>query len=148
MYAGGCECKSVRYRFTGKPLTCYACHCTDCQTASGSAFGLSMIVRSDELELVQGEASVCQLDYNGIEVRRHLCGRCGTTLWVAADAYPGLAALRPGTFDDTSWFKPVAHLWMRSAQPWVVLDEAAISYQKQPELDELVALWARASSPE
>ncbi len=141
MYSGRCECQSVRYQFQGEPLTCYACHCTDCQTASGSAFGLSMIVNDKDVEVTEGEIAVNTLDCNGIEVKKHYCTQCSTSFWFSADEYPSIIALKPGTFDDTSWFKPIAHLWVRSAQPWVTLDKSIPQYEKQPEMSELMTLW-------
>jgi hypothetical protein len=37
---GECECGLVKYTLTGDdPLRTYACHCLNCQTRSGSAFG-------------------------------------------------------------------------------------------------------------
>jgi len=146
MYSGNCECKGVGYQFNGEPLTCYTCHCTDCQTTSGSAFGLAMIVNEDDLKIIQGELSVSTVDYNGTKVQRHHCKQCGTTLWLSADTYPDIVALKPGTFDDTGWFKPVAHLWTRSAQPWVCLDASIPQYEKQPKFTELFNLWATRKS--
>ena len=143
MYQGGCDCKSVRFQFSGEPLTCYACHCTDCQTSSGSAFTLSMIVNSDDVEVVEGELAVNYLNNNGTEVKRHHCAQCGTALWFSADEYPNIYALKPGTFDDTKWLKPIAHLWVRSAQPWVILDANSKKYEKQPEMSELFELWEK-----
>lgn len=141
MKSGSCECKSICYQHDGEPLTCYTCHCTDCQTSSGSAFGLSMIVSEKNLKVVKGELSIAIVNYNGTKVQRHHCALCGTTLWLSADAYPNIVALKPGTFDDTKWFKPIAHLWTRSAQPWVSFDESIPQYEQQPELSELVSLW-------
>ena len=42
---GGCRCGAVRYTLAldDLPLT-YACHCTDCQTWSGSAFSQQVLV--------------------------------------------------------------------------------------------------------
>lgn len=37
-YSGGCLCGALRYRVTAEPLTLYACHCTDCQRRTGTAF--------------------------------------------------------------------------------------------------------------
>lgn len=142
MYPGGCECKSVRYQFSGEPLTCYACHCTDCQTASGSAFGLSMILNEADIQLIEGEVATSTNEVNGTEVQKHYCATCGTALWFSAKEYPGIVALKPGTFDNTSWFIPIAHLWVRSAQPWLTLDKTVTQYQKQPEMSELLELWA------
>lgn len=146
MHQGGCGCHSVRYQLTGEPLTCYACHCTDCQTSSGSAFTLAMIVNSDDVDVVEGELAINIQDTNGVEVKRHHCAQCGTALWYSADIYPNILALKPGTFDDTRWFRPIAHLWLRSAQPWVVLDEESSKYQKQPKMLELFSLWEKRRS--
>jgi len=142
MHLGACECKAVRYQLSGEPLTCYTCHCTDCQTVSGSAFGQTMIVKLDDVDVLDGELAVSCVDKNGIDVKRHHCGKCGTAIMFSADEYPGMGALRPGTFDDTSWFAPIAHLWVRSAQPWMVFDDETPQYQKQPEISELIGLWS------
>jgi len=141
MQSGSCECKSIRYQYSGEPLTCYACHCTDCQTSSGSAFGLSMIINDKDLEIVKGEVATITIDVNGTKVKKHHCSDCGTPLWFSAKEYPGILAIKPGTFENTSWFKPVAHLWVRSAQRWVTLDKVTPQYQEQPEMSELFELW-------
>jgi hypothetical protein len=52
---GGCSCGAIRYEIAAFPLLLYACNCTDCQTASGSAFALSMPVMSNGFRIVQGE---------------------------------------------------------------------------------------------
>ena len=52
--AGGCLCGAIRYLFSGDPLTLYACHCTDCQVSTGSAFVLSMPAARESIELLQG----------------------------------------------------------------------------------------------
>jgi hypothetical protein len=46
MYAaeGGCFCGTVRYRITADPLFGFACHCTDCQQLTASAFSLGLAV--------------------------------------------------------------------------------------------------------
>ena len=42
--SGGCSCGAIRYEIASFPLLLYSCNCTDCQTASGSAFALNMPV--------------------------------------------------------------------------------------------------------
>ena len=42
---GGCSCGAIRYEVASFPLLLYTCNCSDCQTASGSAFALNMPVR-------------------------------------------------------------------------------------------------------
>lgn len=52
---GGCECGAVRYTVNPSVrFQPYACHCSDCQTRSGSAFGLQLLVMSADL-CIEGE---------------------------------------------------------------------------------------------
>jgi len=44
-YLGHCLCGNVRHRVDLEPLMVYACHCTECQRRTGSAFAISMIDR-------------------------------------------------------------------------------------------------------
>ena len=117
-YTGRCFCEAVQYRITEEPLTFYACHCTDCQKRSGSAFGLSS----------------------------------NTRLWSEPENRPQLAVVRPGTLDNTSWLRPVEHVWTKSAQPWFEFPEGVVRYATQPDdLMELVQHWcdrtARSPAP-
>jgi len=132
-YSGRCLCGAVRYRITDAPLVTYACHCTDCQKRSGSAFGLSMWVRRASIELTQGEATMhVSATEDGRPRHTRICATCVTRLWSEPQKRPDIAVLRPGTLDDTSWVKPQAHIWTRSAQPWVEIPEGVPRYETQP----------------
>ena len=131
---GGCECAEIRYRLTSDPVTLYACHCTDCQTATGSSFALSMFVTRDSIELLQGEPQLREFDLpDGRKRRAFVCPRCGTQRWSDRRRLPNLLNLQPGTLDDTSWFQPIGHIWTRSAQHWVTIPPDALRYEKQPD---------------
>jgi len=131
---GGCGCGKVRYRLTSDPVTVYACHCTDCQTATGSSFALSMYVARDAIRLLRGEPQLREFNLsNGRERHMFACVECGSCLWGVPRNFPDLLNLQPGTLDDTSWFRPVAHIWTRSAQPWVTIPPNTLRYEKQPE---------------
>jgi len=138
---GGCFCGDVRYVLREDPLTLYACHCTDCQRQTGSSFVLSMVVRGEALEILQGELHEYSFELS--DGRRHhgrFCGRCSTRLWGRPSKFPALAVLRPGTLDDTSWLHPIGHIWTRSAQPWVRIPNDTLNFERQPEGDEVAAL--------
>jgi hypothetical protein len=142
-YDGGCVCGEVRYRLHDEPLTFYACHCTDCQGFSGSAFGLSMPVRGDSIEVLRGEPA--RYEVVTAEQRRKRgkrCSSCGARLWGEPVRFPRIAILRPGTLDDPSWARPIAHIWLRSAQPWVPIPDGALRFEGQPEDDlQLLRAW-------
>lgn len=142
-YSGRCLCGATQYRVTQEPLTIYACHCTDCQKRSGSAFGLSMWVHRSAIEVTKGEAALhTTTTAEGRVVNGRICAHCGTRLWSEPQKRPDFAVMRPGTLDDTSWVRPVAHIWTRSAQPWFAFPEGVPQFTKQPEdLRQLIDLW-------
>lgn len=140
---GGCVCGSVRYQLRGNPLTLYACHCTRCQTRSGSAFTLNLIALQTDLTVVQGAPESA-----GESGKRKRCPACATGLW-SERRIPGVIWLRAGTLDDTRWLKPVAHVWVRSAQQWFAIPEGVKTFETQPDdPTELVQLWQQANPNE
>ncbi len=142
-YVGRCVCHAVQYRLTGEPLTLYACHCTDCQALSGSAFRLSMPILRTALQVIQGRPEAFQYSPAGASPKRgKRCPDCSTWLWGEPERIPQVVILRPSTLDDRSWLDPVAHIWVRSAQPWIRLPEGSLIFEGQPPDDlELVRAW-------
>jgi hypothetical protein len=138
---GGCLCGEIRYALTEDPLTLYACHCTDCQRHTGTAFQLSMVVRRASLEVLRGQPSRFSVEKpDGGQRRGVFCARCASRLWGEPAALPNVASLRAGTLDDTSWFEPVGHIWTRSAQRWVEIPGSTLNFSTQPEGEEMMAL--------
>ena len=137
---GGCLCGEIRYSFSCDILSCYACHCTDCQTRSGAAFTLTAIVPKSEIQIANGTPKIIDWSIGTCMV----CEACGVQLWVVADIVPDFALMKIGTLDDTSWVEPVAHIWTSSAQPWIRFDENAKKFPGMPENPvELVELWTQ-----
>lgn len=130
---GGCLCGRVRYRLREDPIAFYACHCTDCQRESGSAFGLSMIVRSEALEHQQGELRRVSVDLPGGRTWRSIrCAECGTRLWSEPVKFPQVRTLRPGTLDDPRAYEPFGNIWTASAHRWAALAPGPC-FEGQPE---------------
>ena len=117
---GGCSCGAIRYEITSFPLLLYTCNCTDCQTASGSAFALNMPVLAKDYHIRQGEPKGWRhTSPMGVAVISWFCGDCGGRLHGDRAGREEIVNVRAGTLDDTGWLVPVAHMYMRSAQPWV-----------------------------
>ena len=146
---GGCQCGKVRYRITGAPLTLYACHCTECQKQSASAFGLSLRIKGSDLELVSGEPKIWKRPADsGDTVACAFCPDCGSRLYHVGLGELEIISVKAGSLDDTSGLAPVGHIWTRSKQAW--LDLASLSSDlvfetEPPDYDEFFRRWKAAS---
>lgn len=146
MYSGRCHCGYARFQFDGDVLTCYTCHCTRCQSSSGSAFSINMIVQSVTLSLISGDIETLKYQYNDRELQCYQCRHCGTVLWMNYADKSEYASIQAGTFDEQGWYEPVAHLWMLNAQTWLSLSDQTQRYDTQPEFEELITLWQNRST--
>jgi hypothetical protein len=54
---GGCQCGAIRYEITGPPAAVYACHCTECQKQSGSAFAMAAVIPQEHFCITKGSDS-------------------------------------------------------------------------------------------
>jgi len=133
-YTGGCQCGQIRYELQAEPLTIYACHCSECQKQSSSAFGMSMPVPRAAVVVVLGQPKEwTRRSESGREVTCLFCRDCGTRLFHNPARNPKITNLKPGTLDETSWLQPVGNLWTRSAQRWVHISEHLLNYEGQPD---------------
>ncbi|MHA7818579.1 MAG: GFA family protein [Erythrobacter sp.] len=130
---GGCLCDAVRYTLReGFRLNPYACHCTDCQSRTGTAFSEHMLFALADLEIA-GELDIGEYDQpSGAHSRIFGCARCKARIYAVNDSREGMASLRCGTLDESASLVPAAHVWISSKQPWIVLPEGARTMDEQP----------------
>ena len=130
---GGCQCQSIRYEITKMPLTLYACHCLECQTQSTSGFGMSMPTPKSGFRLINGNPKIwSRKSDSGRRVECAFCSDCGTRLYHLPSRNKSIVNIKPGTLDDKKIFEPVGNLWLKSKQPWVVIDSETVNFQGQP----------------
>ena len=130
---GGCQCRAVRYRITAPPLGVYNCHCRDCQRSSGGTHTMSMLMKRENVELLQGKlVGFDKRADSGRVVRMLGCAECGTKVWNEPQSFTAMIVVRPGTLDDMSWAVPVGNIWTASKAPWVKIDETLVNFPGQP----------------
>ncbi len=135
-FTGGCQCGAVRYRIDAEALTSYACHCRECQKQSAGAFGISVPVFVGALEVVGETQSWRRPTDSGSHTNCHFCPQCGTRLYHAGENRPGMVTIKGGSLDKASALSPVAHIWTKNRQRWVVLPEDVPQWETQPETQE------------
>jgi hypothetical protein len=85
---------------------------------------------------------------SGADVTSWFCGDCGGRIYGERVGRPQSINIRAGTLDDTKWLVPVAHMYMRSAQPWVLPAERAECHEIAPNDFQAAAKAWRAMWPE
>lgn len=131
---GGCLCGQVRYTLAeGFRLNPYACHCTDCQTRTGSAFSEHMLFRADDLT-IEGDMDVAEYTQpSGAQSRIFGCSKCKARIYAVNNSREGFASLRCGSLDKSAEVVPAAHVWVRSKQAWIALPPDVPQMDEQPE---------------
>jgi hypothetical protein len=128
---GGCQGGLLTYRVTQSPTTLYCCHCTECQGQASSAFGMSLRVPADGVELDGNFASYARDPGSPKAVEGVFCPECGTRVIHRGRGADSGSSIKAGTLDDKSWLEPVGHIWTDSAQKWLKLD--GLTYGRQPD---------------
>jgi len=118
---GGCACKAIRYRLTESPLIVHACHCRDCQRATGGPFVINIWIEGRFVEA--GPVAPKSFRLTGGTGKHHdvfFCETCGTTLWSRYHIVPS----------DCLFYT-------RSKLPWLVLPEGVPTFQTGYKIDEV-----------
>jgi len=119
--AGGCLCGKIRYSAEAEPVFVGICHCRNCQRATGGAFAVVAGIPEAALTVTGAPKTFRDTGDSGKALLRSFCPDCGSTLFDAAEAMPGVMMVMTGTLDDPSWVKPAVEIFCDSAQPWVAL---------------------------
>ena len=143
-FEGQCQCGEVKYRVTGILVTIFACHCTECQRQSSSAFGMALWIKSARVELLGGKLKTWTRHMpSGKDLECSFCASCGTRLFHQVIGQSEILSIKPGTLNDTGWLKPAGHIWTKSAQSWVRLGPDDLRYEANPDsFSELISAWA------
>jgi len=119
---GACHCGHIQYQAEIDPARVVVCHCTDCQTMSGSAFRVIAFTFEDRFELLRGTIKIYRKTSADSGRPRELgfCPECGTGLYATAPGPgPKVYGLRVGTLRQRKDLKPTRQIWCRSTVPWL-----------------------------
>jgi hypothetical protein len=134
---GHCYCQQTAYTINAEPIVAYTCHCHNCQTRSGSAFALQMLIEQDNLTPAPDskDAKIIKTS-NDPDTTDTIasCAFCGTILWsIHPSFFDGVCCVRAGTIENADKnVKPTAHLFARSKHPWITLPEGSPAFEAFP----------------
>ncbi len=103
VFAGGCQCGAVRYRFTERPGGAHICHCRMCQKAFGAFYAPLVGGLLETFEITRGELAVF---HSSDQAERGFCARCGTPLTFRHSDGKHMS-VSIGSLDDPEAFPPL-----------------------------------------
>ena len=132
---GSCLCGAIRYTVSEPITELRACHCTNCQKASGTGASVNAAVKSAAFRLTQGTPKrYTAVADSGRTLHRYFCGDCGSPIYSQRATTPELLMLRAGTLDeDSSGLKITASIWTKSARGWGPIAPASKQFPAQPD---------------
>src|SRR6202008_1990598 len=105
---GGCHCGRIAYEAVVGANEVGICHCTDCQTLSGSAYRVTVPASAESFRLLRGEPKIYIKTAESGRQRVHgFCGDCGTPIYaMAAVSNPRGYGLRVGAIRQRADLPP------------------------------------------
>ena len=132
-YSGGCLCGAIRYTISAPIAELRACHCTNCQKASGAGGSVNAAVKASDFRLDKGQPKkFAGIADSGRTLNRFFCADCGSPIYSQRQTTPETVVVRAGTMDNAGDMKITAHIWTKSARPWSYIDPAAKQIPGQP----------------
>ena len=122
---GGCHCGYITYEAEVDQAAVGICHCTDCQTLTGSAFRITVPAPKEGFKLLTGQPRIyVKTAESGTQRAHGFCPECGTPIYATSVTDPQIYGIRVGTARQRKELRPRRQGWCRSAQDWVMNFEA------------------------
>jgi hypothetical protein len=129
---GGCHCGYIIYDAEVDPENVGICHCTDCQTLSGTAYRVSVRAPKEAFHLTGGQPKIyVKTAESGAKRAQAFCPECGTPIYSAAPIDPQVFNIRVGTARQRAQLRPKSQGWFRSARDWVTDLSSIPQFAKQ-----------------
>jgi hypothetical protein len=119
---GGCHCGHIKFEAEIDPADVGVCHCTDCQSLSGTAFTTYVFAPSAGFKLLSGTPKIYyKTGSSGAKRAQAFCPECGSRIYASAAVdKPERYNLRLGTIRQRHELRPQVQIWCRSALGWVM----------------------------
>jgi len=129
---GGCHCGALTYEAEIDPATVGLCHCTDCQTFSGSAFRATVPAKKEGFKLSGTPKIYVKTAASGNKRAQAFCAECGTHIYATSVEDQKIFGLRAGTSHQSAQLQPKRQIWCQSAQPWAMNLDSLPKFERQP----------------
>ena len=133
---GSCHCGDITYEAEIDPEKVVICHCSDCQTLSGSPFRTVALSQEGTFALRSGEPTIyVKTAQSGAKREQAFCPQCGSPIYsTSVGNGPKIYGIRVGTIRQRSELIPKLQIWGRSEQHWLSDLDAVDKVEQQSQL--------------
>ena len=131
---GSCACGTITLEGEADPADVSICHCTDCQTGTGSAFRVSVPIAGEQFKMKGKPTNYLKTTADSGKPRvQAFCGQCGSPIYSTTPGEGQQAAymVRVGILRERDQLAPKRQNWFRSARNWVTSMDVIHKNQKQ-----------------
>lgn len=130
-YTGSCPCKTLTYTLLTTPLITHCCHCTYCQSETGSAFALNSVIESYNLRVTSASQPLYahrpspSSPSGSAHIVAHCPNReCNADVWSHYGGNKATVYVKVGTLGEEGRraCRPDVHIFVESKVGWVDLE--------------------------
>ena len=118
---GACHCGNISYQAEVDPAQVLICHCSDCQTLSGSAYRVVAPALEGSFKLLSGTPKTyVKIAQSGVKRAQVFCPYCETPIYAGpVGEGSSMIGIRVGTISQRDHLPPSKQYWCDSARDWV-----------------------------
>ena|SRR5581483_6250652 len=131
---GACHCGAISIEGEIDPEKVGLCHCTDCQTSTGTAFRISVPIPGSSFKMTGRPTNYLKTTADSGNPRvQAFCGTCGSPIYstTPGDGVQPSYTVRVGLLRQRDQLPPKRQIWWRSHRPWVTGLDAVSKIEKQ-----------------
>ena len=131
---GACHCGAIAVEGEADPEKTVICHCTDCQTGTGSAFRVSVPVPGATFKMTGQPSLYLKTTADSGNPRlQAFCPRCGSPIYSTTPGEGQQASymVRVGILRERDQLVPKRQNWFRSSRSWLTGLAALPKNEKQ-----------------
>jgi len=133
-HSGGCACGEVRFYSIGMPEKTGVCHCRYCQLRTGTAFGISVYFKKENLIIESGNLKKYSFTTESANTfETNFCTNCGTSMFWTLSHMKGLLGAAGGSYDPPSfWFDVEKEIFKRTKAKFVNISSLPLQHETSP----------------
>jgi hypothetical protein len=119
---GACHCGTITIEGEADPEKVTICHCTDCQTGTGSAFRVSVPIPGTAFKMKGQPVNYVKTTADSGNPRvQAFCPKCGSPIYstTPGDGPQEWYIVRVGILRQRDRLPPRQQIWCRSSRPWL-----------------------------